>query len=138
MINPSRRDFLKLGTDLLIWLGGLLGLGGLIRFLSYKPDPGPPTEFELGEALQFLPNSRTIRPDIPAVIYYKAGEFSALSLSCTHLGCMVQEDGEDFLCPCHGSRYNRDGLVLHGPARQPLRPLRVEKTDDQMLRLYTK
>lgn len=138
MKNTSRRDFLKLFTNALFSLGGLLGLGGLFRFLNFKPDPGPPSEFDLGEAMYFLPNSRTIRPDIPAVIYNKSGEYSALSLTCTHLGCTVEEDGEDFLCPCHGSRYNKDGLVLQGPAKQPLRQLRVEKTEEATLRLYTK
>ena len=138
MTKPSRRDFLKLFTKVTFGLAGLLGLGGLIRFLSYKPDPGPPSEFDLGEAMYFLPNSRTIRADIPAAIYNKAGEYSALSLTCTHLGCTVEEDGEGFKCPCHGSRYNQDGLVLQGPAKQPLRKLRVEEMEDKTLRLYTK
>ena len=138
MENTSRRDFLKLITNALFSLGGLLGLGGLVRFLNYKPDPGPLSEFDLGEAMYFLPNSRTIRLDIPAAIYSKSGVYSALSLTCTHLGCMVEEDGEGFLCPCHGSRYNKDGIVLQGPAKQPLRELRVEKMEDDTLRLYTK
>jgi Rieske Fe-S protein len=138
MTTPSRRDFLRLTTRALFWLAGLLGLGGTLRFLSYKPDPGPPSEFDLGEAMYFLPNSRTIRPEIPAAIYNKSGEYSALSLACTHLGCTVEEDGEGFLCPCHGSRYNKDGLVLGGPAKGALRPLRVEKTEENRLRLYTK
>jgi Rieske Fe-S protein len=129
---------LKFTTRALFWLAGLLGLGGLLRFLSYKPDPGPPSEFDLGEALNFLPNSRTVRADIPAVIYNKSGQYAALSLTCTHLGCTVEEDGEGFLCPCHGSRYNQDGLVLAGPAKASLRPLRVEKTEENTLRLYTK
>lgn len=135
---PSRRDFLKLLTNALFGLGGLLGLGGLVRFLSFKPDPGPPTEFDLGEAQLFLPNSRTVRSGIPAAIYNTSGQYSALSLSCTHLGCTVEEDGEGFVCPCHGSRYNKDGLVLQGPAKAPLRAFRVEKTEDNTLRLYTK
>jgi Rieske Fe-S protein len=137
MTKPSRRDFLKLATNILFWLGGLLGLGGVIRFLGYKPDPGPPTEFDLGETFNFPPGSRTIRLDIPAAIYNKSSSYSALSLTCTHLGCTVEQDGEDFLCPCHGSRYNTDGSVLQGPAKRPLRPLRVEKLEDDTLRLYT-
>lgn len=139
MKKPSRRDFLKIATKSLFGLAGLLGLGGLVRYLGYQPDPGPPTEFDLGEAIHFLRNTRTIRADIPAAIYNnKSGEYSALSLTCTHLGCTVEEDGEGFLCPCHGSSYSKDGLVLQGPAKASLRPLRVEKTEDNMLRLYTK
>lgn len=138
MTNPSRRDFLKVLTNALFGLGGLLGLKGAIRFLGYQPDPGPPTEFDLGEATDFMPGSRTLRPDIPAAIYNKSGAYSALSLTCTHLGCAVEEAGEDFLCPCHGSRYDRDGLVLDGPAKKALRSLRVDKMEDGTLRLYTK
>lgn len=134
----TRRDFLKLITNVLFGLSGLLGLGGLARFFSYQPNQGPPTEFDLGEIANFPANSRTLRPDIPAVIYNNGGEYVAYSLTCTHLGCTVEEDGEGFACPCHGSRFDRDGLVLAGPAKKPLRQLRVEVMEDNTLRLYTK
>ena len=135
---PSRRDFLKLFTNFLFGLGGLLGLGGLVRFFSYQPDPGPPIEFNLGDANNFPPASRTILPDIPAVIYNTGGVLIAYSLTCTHLGCTIEPDGEqEFACPCHGSRYTKDGSVLKGPANKPLRQLRLETQEDHTLRLYT-
>ncbi len=138
MSIPSRRDFLKLFTNFLFGLGGLLGLGGVVRFFSYQPDPGPPTEFDLGDANDFTPGSRTILPDIPAVIYNNSGALTAYSLTCTHLGCTIEPDGEaDFACPCHGSRYTKDGSVLKGPANKPLRQLRLEKLEDNTLKLYT-
>ncbi len=138
MFIPSRRDFLKLFTNFLFGLGGLLGLGGLVRFFSYQPDPGPPTEFDLGDANNFPPGSRTILPDIPAVVYNIQGKHVAYSLTCTHLGCTIEPDGEkDFACPCHGSRYTKDGSVLKGPANKPLRQLRLEKLEDNTLKLYT-
>lgn len=138
MDKTSRRDFLKLVTNALLGLAGLLGLGGLVRYLSYKPEPGPPSEFDLGSVQDFPPDSGLIRPDIPAMVNNNFGEFIAISLTCTHLGCTVEETGDGFLCPCHGSRYNKDGQVLQGPAKQPLRPLRVEKLEDDTLRLYTR
>ena len=135
---PSRRDFLKLLTNFLFGLGGLLGLGGLARFFSYQPDQGPPTEFDLGDANDFPPGSRTVLPDIPAVIYNNSGALEAYSLTCTHLGCTIEPDGEeDFICPCHGSRYTKEGSVLKGPANKPLRQLRLETLEDHTLRLYT-
>jgi cytochrome b6-f complex iron-sulfur subunit len=138
MMRFSRRDFLKLATDLLFSLAGLLGLGGLLRFFSYQPDPTPPSEFDLGEASAYPPGSRTLLPDVPAVLYNEHGNYTALSLTCTHLGCTVEADEEDgFSCPCHGSRYNRDGLVLQGPAQKPLRALRVELQEDDTIRLFT-
>jgi cytochrome b6-f complex iron-sulfur subunit len=134
----SRRDFLRVFTKFLFGLAGLLGLGGLIRFFSYQPDPGPPTEFDLGDAYNFPYNTRTVLPDIPAVIYNNKGIFVAYSLTCTHLGCTIEPDGEEgFTCPCHGSRYTKDGLVLKGPATKPLRQLRLETLEDHTLRLYT-
>ena len=135
--NLSRRSFLKLSIKFLFGMGGLLGLGGLVRFLSYQSDPGTPSEFDLGDADGYPPGSRTVRADIPSVIYNRAGEITAYSLTCTHLGCTIEENGETFVCPCHGSRYNLDGQVLKGPAQKPLRRLEVEMLDDQTLRLYT-
>ena len=138
MAQKNRRDFLKLITNALFGLSGLLGLGGLARFFSYQSNQGPPTEFDLGEAVNFPVGSQTLRVDIPAIIYNNGGEYIAYSLTCTHLGCMVEDDGEGFACPCHGSRYDRDGAVLEGPAKKPLHRLRVELMEDNTLRLYTK
>jgi cytochrome b6-f complex iron-sulfur subunit len=133
----SRQAFLKLVTNALISLGGLLGLGGLVRFFSYAPDPGPPSEFELEDATSYLVGSHTIIPHIPAVIYNRNGEFVANSLTCTHRGCTVEQDGEAFSCPCHGSRFDRDGIVLEGPAQKPLQKLRVEVLENNTLKLYS-
>jgi cytochrome b6-f complex iron-sulfur subunit len=133
----SRRDFLKLSIRFLAGLGGLLGLGGLVRFFSYQFDPGKPSEYDLGDTASFPLGSRNIRADIPAVIYNRAGEIMAYSLTCTHLGCTVEENGEGFACPCHGSRYDGDGKILKGPAQKPLRRLRVEMLEDHTLRLDT-
>ena len=58
----SRRDFLKLARTVLLTASGLLGLGGLLRFLSYQSQPPAPTEFDLGPASDYAPGSRTILP----------------------------------------------------------------------------
>jgi Rieske Fe-S protein len=48
------------------------------------------------------------------------GEYAALSPICTHLGCTVNIEGPQLVCPCHGSTYDRAGRVLRGPAERAL------------------
>lgn len=139
MNKPSipRRDFLKLTLDSLLAFGGLLGLAGLIRFLSYKTEPPQPTEFDLGLAATYPLDSVTAIPAVPAVLIHNDSGFTALSLICTHLGCTVQIQTGGFACPCHGSRFNSTGYPIKGPAATPLKKLRVERTPDGKLVLYT-
>jgi Rieske Fe-S protein len=85
--------------------------------------------------LQGQPAPVPIPPDVPAglsvageVIVHRdaSGALRAFSARCTHLGCRLDRiiDGA-IVCPCHGSRFAADGRATHGPARQPLAPLRV-------------
>lgn len=53
----------------------------------------------------------------------------ALDLVCTHLGCTVTVTSSGLSCPCHGSRFDRQGRVLKGPADRTLRRLKVEQHD---------
>jgi glycine/D-amino acid oxidase-like deaminating enzyme/nitrite reductase/ring-hydroxylating ferredoxin subunit len=50
------------------------------------------------------------------------GELHAVSMRCTHLGCLVRFNAAEtsWDCPCHGSRFDVDGEVLEGPAVRPL------------------
>ncbi|HYH29647.1 MAG TPA: FAD-dependent oxidoreductase [Pseudonocardia sp.] len=50
------------------------------------------------------------------------GGLHAVSMRCTHLGCLVRFNAAEtsWDCPCHGSRFDVDGAVLEGPAVHPL------------------
>lgn len=115
----SRRRFLN-------WLGWAWLLPTSVvarqmaRFLSFQPPAPDPTVIALG-----APNRL---PPLPAAVerariflQVDAEGYFALDNVCTHLGCLVrpQPNGE-FACPCHGSRFTREGQVITGPATRPL------------------
>jgi Rieske Fe-S protein len=87
------------------------------------------------EAARQQPASVAIPADVPdglsiigsIVVHRAAGGVHAYAGRCTHLGCRIDRVmGDEFVCPCHGSRYRADGTVVSGPATRALRPLRVE------------
>jgi cytochrome b6-f complex iron-sulfur subunit len=133
MAQISRRGFLKFITQGLLALSGLLGLGGLVRFLSYEPEPPPPARVDVGPADSYPLNSRTVLPSVPALLVHTPEGFHAISLICTHLNCTVEVKPTELVCPCHGSQYDLDGCVTHGPAGKPLPELQVEVTADGKL-----
>jgi glycine/D-amino acid oxidase-like deaminating enzyme/nitrite reductase/ring-hydroxylating ferredoxin subunit len=62
------------------------------------------------------------------------GTVHAVSSTCTHMGCKVHWNPAELSwdCPCHGSRFDRLGGVLNGPANQNLGG--VDTTADQQRR----
>lgn len=136
MSDISRRDFLKLARNGFFALSGVLAFGGLLRFLDFDPNPAPKTEFELGFTNDYPLDSRTVLPEIPAILIHTKQGFFAHSLVCTHLGCTLESGADGFACPCHGSRFDADGNVTHGPAAKPLVSLRIEITEENKLILH--
>lgn len=57
-----------------------------------------------------------------AVYKDESGKIYARSAVCTHMGCIVSWNVSEktWDCPCHGSRFGKDGAVIHGPAVDPL------------------
>ena len=134
--NLSRRTFLIASARALAWFSALLGTAGLIRFLSFKPDPPPPKVFEIGPETGYPLNSRTALPDIPAVLIRTQDGLNALSLVCPHLSCTVEVLPDGFRCPCHGSLYDSQGGLLRGPSTASLKTLRVERSSEGNLVIY--
>lgn len=64
-----------------------------------------------------------------------AGGITALSSTCTHLGCRVSWDATDqtLKCPCHGGVFDRTGAVKAGPPPAPLATLASRREGDQIL-----
>jgi Rieske Fe-S protein len=61
--------------------------------------------------------------DKVAVYRGPSGELHRMSAACTHLGCIVawNDTEKTWDCPCHGSRFDRFGKAIHGPAVHDLK-----------------
>lgn len=55
------------------------------------------------------------------------GKVHAVSAVCTHLGCIIGWNNVEktWDCPCHGSRYTFDGVVIHGPTVKNLEKIDI-------------
>ncbi len=125
MTNFTRRRFL-------LWLGniGLVAITwktarGIWQFLLPPLTTPQPKPVRAGSPGAFAPNTLTFIEEATAWLGRDGGGFFALSAVCPHLGCTVRQDGEQFACPCHGSRFSHLGAVLHGPATSPMKYLAV-------------
>ena len=129
----SRRHFLEL-----VGLGaiGVTTIGSMVlsaEYLSPNVVKEPPTRFKIGPPEYYPPGSVTLNKEQKVfVVRAKEGYFYALSAVCTHLGCIANWKAEDGIvaCPCHGSKFDRGGNVIAGPAPRPL-PRFAMSIDDQ-------
>jgi glycine/D-amino acid oxidase-like deaminating enzyme/nitrite reductase/ring-hydroxylating ferredoxin subunit len=67
-----------------------------------------------------------------AVYREPTGSVRACSAVCPHMGCLVRWNNSEnsWDCPCHGSRFDTDGRVLHGPATSALEAVALEELQD--------
>jgi 3-phenylpropionate/trans-cinnamate dioxygenase ferredoxin reductase component len=120
------------GVDLIVV--GNKGMSGARRFLlgsvPNKVAHYAPTNVLIAKTVE-----RTVEelePGHGAVLEYQgrtmavykdeSGRITSLPPRCTHMGCTVDwnEADKTWDCPCHGSRYSRDGKVIQGPAPRGL------------------
>jgi cytochrome b6-f complex iron-sulfur subunit len=115
-----RRDFLGLAS---IWAAGstfVFATIGMLRLPKAAVLSSPSRKYRvtlpenLPEGVPFLPPGRSV-----AIFRDKQG-VHAVSITCTHLGCIIKPSATGFDCPCHGSRFSPDGKVIKGPAPSPL------------------
>ncbi|MCS1411685.1 MAG: Cytochrome b6-f complex iron-sulfur subunit [Verrucomicrobia subdivision 3 bacterium] len=149
--DPERRSFLTtflagLTTALAGLIPPLTGLGVLLDPLRKKsslgkpihvtnlaalPADGAPRKFSVVTDLSDAWNQFRNVP-IGAVYLRRTEEttLEAFNVECPHAGCFVDYRGDDqnYLCPCHNSRFNIDGSVQdpNSPSPRGLDSLDVE------------
>ena len=146
----SRRQFLSYA---LMGVGGFMAAGMISPMVRFALDPaleaGGESDFvsvttleELTEEPQRFDFELEVEDawytsDQPrsAWIYREGDEIVALSPICTHLGCTINWEGHEshpnqYYCPCHHGRFEKDGQNVAGtPPTRPLDAYEVEVRD---------
>lgn len=135
--GKSRRELITLGSAF-----GLMGLaaagtgGALFKYMFPVVSYGTPQKFlvpiaelpDVGDELIFEDQKVILRRQTEK-------DVAAISLVCTHLGCTVNRVETGFQCPCHGSQYDTDGIVVGGPAPKTLHWLEIKKVPGNQIEI---
>lgn len=133
--GKSRRRFLEI---LLGFLGAVFAGGIIYPVLAYLV---PPSRKKGGEIIKVpmaeLPPGGMKRFFIrggPAIVINSRGTYAAFSLVCSHLGCLVIWEGNknEFVCPCHGAKFDAEGKVISGPPPRGLERFNVEEKENEV------
>jgi cytochrome b6-f complex iron-sulfur subunit len=128
----SRRAFFtKLG------LGSLgIATAGMLTFYYRYLSPNVLFEaspvINAGKAENYPVDSVTLDASSGIYLIHVTEGYFSLNAVCTHLGCLTAWKPElgVIACPCHGSRFSREGQKLAGPAPKPLPWLKTWLSDD--------
>jgi Rieske Fe-S protein len=76
----------------------------------------------IGEAGNSTVYIRSRNPSIDTQPPSEYNRWVAITSRCSHLGCSVRwvPASERFICPCHGSVFDLEGVRVAGPAPRPL------------------
>ena len=152
MSDPDRRKFLTCA------IGGGVGVVAAVPLVRLVVDPvgeqtvtSPRAPLDLGPAARFtdvptkvdivapvIQDAWTAARDVVLGAAYirKVGDaLDARSAVCPHLGCVVAYDRaqNNYLCPCHDSRFALDGAKLSGPSERGLDALPLSIANGRVL-----
>ena len=127
----GRRTFVKIGVGSIAVAAcgtGVFGYQFMYPNVLYEPSP----IVNAGKPERYPADSVTLDPETGIYVVRSAEGFYALSAVCTHLGCLTAWKPElgIIACPCHGSKFQRTGVKIEGPAPKPLPWLRMWLNED--------
>jgi glycine/D-amino acid oxidase-like deaminating enzyme/nitrite reductase/ring-hydroxylating ferredoxin subunit len=125
LYDPSRKSFKAAGTF------AKENLNVAAQYVDWVT-PGDAAEVDELD----IDSGAVIRQGIRKIAVYRDtwGKVHTMSAVCPHLGCIVQWNvtAKTWDCPCHGSRFDKRGQVINGPANTSLRALDApRKTGDE-------
>ena len=143
MEEVSRRNFLTTTINVLIGVWAavaavLSGFAGIRYIWPTEKTAGPPGEDKVSFPVADLPEGgmkKIVIGGKPVGIIKSNETLYALSLICTHLGCIVNWHPEQnrLICPCHAGAYDLNGAVVAGPPPRPLPSYEVKLSGDKVV-----
>lgn len=137
---PTRRDTLAW----LLWgSAAVIGLPIVAAAMKYLTPIPAPRRHNVG-AVESLPTIGDGKKEAwkfahlgdidVAVASDGKGGVVAYELRCTHANCSLQwrENDRSFHCPCHGGRFDVNGMPIEGPPGQPMKRLNTERHGDDL------
>jgi len=131
---------------ILHYLWSLPLIVGVIQLLRMISDFTLAGEKNPHPAMVDLGTINELPEKLGAPLYHRRGRFwllnnedgvVAITNPCSHLECLFDWDSAtgNFVCPCHGSRFDRHGRVLNGPATRDLDryPLQLISPDGEII-----
>lgn len=130
----TRRDFgerLAYGS---FWSAIAAAVLGMLKLPKPAALPDVSSRVKLGLPTDFPAGSAKLIDGRNLFVFGDAEGVYAVSAVCTHLGCIVtRQAGGEFLCPCHGSRFDARGRPVAGPAPRALEWLEVRQAPNGVL-----
>src|SRR5512139_235388 len=155
MSDPDRRKFLGIATCA---IGGGVGVVAAVPLLRFVVDPvgkqtvtTPREPLDLGPASRFVAEPTKVEIVAPVIkdawaaardvvlgaayIRRVGSDLDARSAVCPHVGCVIGFDKaqNNYLCPCHDSRFALDGAKLSGPSERGLDQLPLQIVNGRVL-----
>jgi cytochrome b6-f complex iron-sulfur subunit len=128
-----RRDFLGIASLCSAGAALLFASVGMMRLPKAAVLSSPSKKFRVTLPDSLAAGEPYVPPGRSVALFRDDEGVFAISLICTHLGCIVKSIPDGFECPCHGSRFDPAGGVTKGPAPMALPWCKVTKMGDSFV-----
>lgn len=140
--EPTRRNVMvAAGWGFMAAIGGGSTLA-FARFMSPNVLEVPDPKVRVGALSKYLAMApgdvnEDYKPEKPSGFWIIREEdrIVAVSIICTHLGCIPSwlPNDRKFKCPCHGSGFKANGVNFEGPAPRPLERFKIYADGDTVI-----
>ncbi len=89
------------------------------------------TLIDIGNLADYAGETIKPFPQYKIIVFSDKTGIYCVFTECTHMRCNLafRTDINCFVCPCHGAKFSKDGMVMRGPAKKDLVWLEIRLAD---------